>query len=632
MRLDRLRFLTVLFLLLSAFCLLPTVLLAQQPTSTAPLFEVNSHYVGGRTWADYKASAGAGLTLNVAAGTAFCGSPPVKVTYAGGTLTMTNAATNYVYLNPAATCVPASNTTGFTVGVISLAQVVAAGGAITGVTDVRTWFVDLTSMGGGITTLNTLTGATQTFATPGTTGTAPNWVSSGSAHTLHLPMAATASVTAGLISKTQYDIFNGKQDALGFTPENSANKNAASGYAGLTASTKLTTAQGQEVWGLADLTGVTGTSGSGTTALLATLTSLATGDLLKWSGTNWVNTVSAAKADALTSDPTDCSTNQFANAIGANGNLGCAQPTWANIDKTTSSLADLATRASTNLSDSSALVRNNQANTYSTGAQDFGSATSFKVPVAAGAAPATSGFIAYDSTNNNFHGGLSSADSKFASFTVTPAANNNCVKWLVSGSNYLLGDAGAACGSGGSGDNISVNGTAATDADFDDATPAAPSNAINVKWQRDTGTPNNLSAYVPYAAPLTVTGGNLTVAAVLKTRQIGFMVGADTGAVLADTDDQADIYVNRLGQGITITEVWCACDAGSPIIQLQKDDGSPTNMLSSNLTCSAGAGASTTSFVSGENAMADGTRLDYLTVTAGGTAKRITVYAKYTLD
>jgi hypothetical protein len=122
---------------------------------------------------------------------------------------------------------------------------------------------------------------------------------------------------------------------------------------------------------------------------------------------------------------------------------------WADVSKTSSSLADLATRASTNLSDSSSLVRNNAGNAWSTGAQDFGSATSLKIPVAAGAAPATSGFIAYDSTNNNFHGGLSSADSKFASFTITPAANNNCVKWVVSGSNYLLGDAGAACGSGG---------------------------------------------------------------------------------------------------------------------------------------------------------------------------------------
>ena len=95
----------------------------------------------------YQASAGSGLNLNIAAGSAFCGNPPVKVDYAGGTLTMTNAATNYVYLDPTASCAPASNTTGFTAGVIPLAQVVAAGGAITGVTDVRTWFVDPNSLG-----------------------------------------------------------------------------------------------------------------------------------------------------------------------------------------------------------------------------------------------------------------------------------------------------------------------------------------------------------------------------------------------------------------------------------------------------------------------------------------------------
>lgn len=133
---------TVALLFLSTFNFqLSTILLAQQPTSTSALFEVNSHYLGGRTWADYKASAGAGLTLNIAAGTAICGNPPAKVVYAGGTLTMTNAATNYVYLDPAATCVPASNTTGFTAGMIPQAQVVAAGGVITGVTDARTWFI-----------------------------------------------------------------------------------------------------------------------------------------------------------------------------------------------------------------------------------------------------------------------------------------------------------------------------------------------------------------------------------------------------------------------------------------------------------------------------------------------------------
>jgi hypothetical protein len=63
---------------------------------------------------------------------------------------------------------------------------------------------------GNLTSLNGLTGPVQTFATPGTTGTAPNWVSSGTAHTLHIPMANAATVTAGLISKSEFDIFNAK--------------------------------------------------------------------------------------------------------------------------------------------------------------------------------------------------------------------------------------------------------------------------------------------------------------------------------------------------------------------------------------------------------------------------------------
>jgi hypothetical protein len=72
----------------------------------------------------------------------------------------------------------------------------------------------ITTFTTGITALNGLTDQVQNFATPGTTGTAPNWNSVSPNHTLNIPLSSAASVTAGLISKAEYDVFNGKQSAL----------------------------------------------------------------------------------------------------------------------------------------------------------------------------------------------------------------------------------------------------------------------------------------------------------------------------------------------------------------------------------------------------------------------------------
>jgi hypothetical protein len=55
---------------------------------------------------------------------------------------------------------------------------------------------------------NGLTAQIQDFGTPSNAGLAPNWTAIGSTHTLNLPMANTSSVTAGLISKTEFDQFN----------------------------------------------------------------------------------------------------------------------------------------------------------------------------------------------------------------------------------------------------------------------------------------------------------------------------------------------------------------------------------------------------------------------------------------
>ena len=61
----------------------------------------------------------------------------------------------------------------------------------------------------GLTALNGLTAQVQSFAN-GSSGTAPAFVSSTATHTLNIPLASASSVTAGLISKAEYDTFNGK--------------------------------------------------------------------------------------------------------------------------------------------------------------------------------------------------------------------------------------------------------------------------------------------------------------------------------------------------------------------------------------------------------------------------------------
>ncbi len=124
-----------------AVCLMGSAAVAQQPTC-APPASGNASCVQG-VGPGYWPTAGSGLTLNVAAGTAVCNGAVVVPPYAGGTLAMTANATNYVFLDQNANCVPASNTSGFQSGQIPIATVSTGMSSINpnGVTDVRTWFV-----------------------------------------------------------------------------------------------------------------------------------------------------------------------------------------------------------------------------------------------------------------------------------------------------------------------------------------------------------------------------------------------------------------------------------------------------------------------------------------------------------
>lgn len=88
-----------------------------------------------------------GLTLYLTAGTVWC--QGTIQTYAGGTLTMTNNATNYVYLDPTSSCAPAVSTSVFSSSQVPIAVIVASGGVITTITDDRGALAAYTSSSGG---------------------------------------------------------------------------------------------------------------------------------------------------------------------------------------------------------------------------------------------------------------------------------------------------------------------------------------------------------------------------------------------------------------------------------------------------------------------------------------------------
>ena len=255
----------------------------------------NSNIIGNLT-----GNASTATTLATARninGTAFDGSANITIVADAGTLSGTitetgkvaNSATTATNANTANAIVARDASGNFTAGTITgtlsgtatnISGVVAIANGGTGLTTVGTSGQVLSSNGTsiawsnpaatGITSINGITSGTQTL-TVGTTGTAPAFSSASSTHTLNIPMASESSVTAGLLSKTQYDLLNAKQTAL--------TAGAGSGISisgGTISATGLTTSNLSSTAGItnAQLANSTTTLGSTTMTLGGTVTSV----------------------------------------------------------------------------------------------------------------------------------------------------------------------------------------------------------------------------------------------------------------------------------------------------------------------------------------------------------------------
>jgi len=86
---------------------------------------------------------------------------------------------------------------------------------------------------------------------------------------------------------------------------------------------------------------------------------------------------------------------------------------------------------------------------------------------------------------------------------------------------------------------------------------------------------------------------------------------------------------------MTINSVTCFSDAGTPSINLQRQVGTatPNNILASSMMCDADGETKTgTDIVVAESTLNLNDKLDFVMATAGGTAHRVTVVIKATVN
>jgi hypothetical protein len=117
-------------------------------------------------------------------------------------------------------------------------------------------------------------------------------------------------------------------------------------------------------------------------------------------------------------------------------------------------------------------------------------------------------------------------------------------------------------------------------------------------------------------------------AANMITRAITYLAGCESCSALTTADSQPNIFFNALAP-MTVGQVTCFADTGSPVINLQRENGGGTaSILSQNLTCTT-AGATTVTFAQSTINLND--KINFV-ISDASTAHRITLSITTTIN
>jgi hypothetical protein len=136
------------------------------------------------------------------------------------------------------------------------------------------------------------------------------------------------------------------------------------------------------------------------------------------------------------------------------------------------------------------------------------------------------------------------------------------------------------------------------------------------------------------AAPTCVDIDSTYASVAMKTQQACFTIFNETSALNPATLDIPSIWMNK-ARAITITQLCCEISSeasAAATINIQRDDGSPADIATSDLACSTSTGgACTTTIQAAEGKVAVGDEID-LDYVSGSNAKRINICFSYTVD